>query len=81
MKEDYCKSRACIIAWGDTALETMEKKVCPKNGHSWGKPQVVGLKWKCTSMPTSVKKHDHPREYKVRDVRGEWHVQCKTALC
>ena len=24
---------------------------------------------------TAVNKHDYPTEYKVRDKRGEWHVQ------
>jgi hypothetical protein len=37
---------------------------------------VALLKWKCTGTPTAVNKHDYPTEYKVRDKRGEWHVQC-----
>ncbi len=67
MKEDYCKSNACIVTWDDTALEMMEKEMHPKNGLFWGKPQVVRLKWRCTGMPTSVKKHEYLTEYKVKD--------------
>jgi hypothetical protein len=26
--------------------------------------------------PTRVDKHDYPTEYRVKDKRGEWHVQC-----
>ncbi len=32
--------------------------------------------WKCTGTPTAINKHDYPTEYKVRDNRGVWHVQC-----
>jgi hypothetical protein len=37
-------ARAALAAWDNTALEMMEKKVHPKNGLFWGKPQVVQLK-------------------------------------
>jgi hypothetical protein len=76
MKENYCKSSAHVVVWDNTVLEMMKKKVRPKNGLFWGKPQVVQLKWKCTGTPTSVKKHDYLTEYKVKDRQGEWHVQC-----
>ena len=46
------------------------------NGLFWGEPQVVRLGWKCTGTPTRVDKHDYPTEYRVKDKRGEWHVQC-----
>jgi hypothetical protein len=75
MKVDYRESSTCIVAWDSTALEIQEKKEHPKNGLFWGKPQVVRLKWKCTGMPTTVKKHDYPTDYRVKDRRGEWHVQ------
>jgi hypothetical protein len=52
------------------------KNVRPVNGLFWGKPQVVRLRWKCTGTPTAVNKHDYPTEYRVKDKRGEWHVQC-----
>jgi len=45
------------------------------NGLFWGERQVVRLRWKCTGTPTAVKKHDYPTKYKVRDKRGDWHVQ------
>ncbi len=32
--------------------------------------------WKCTGIPTAVNKHDYLTEYKVRDKRDVWHVQC-----
>ncbi len=37
---------------------------------------MVRLRWKCTGTPTAVNKHDYPTEYRVKDKRGEWHVQC-----
>ena len=37
---------------------------------------MVRLWWRCTGTPTAVKKHDYPTEYRVRDKRGDWHVQC-----
>jgi hypothetical protein len=50
------------------------------NGLFWGEPQVVRLRWKCTGTPTAVNKHDYWTEYKVRDKRGLWHVQCNCIL-
>jgi hypothetical protein len=76
MKADNCKSSTCIVAWSNTVLEMQENKVSPKNGLFWGKPQVVRLKWKCTGMPTAIKTHDNMPGYRVKDTRGEWHVQC-----
>jgi hypothetical protein len=29
-----------------------------------------------TPTPTRVDKHDYPTEFKVKDNKGEWHVQC-----
>jgi hypothetical protein len=52
----------------------------PKNGLFWGKLQVVWLKWKCTSMPTTVNKHDYPTKNRVKDRRNEGHVQCNCIL-
>ena len=53
------------------------KNVRPVNGLFGGEPQVVRLRWKCTCTPTAVNKHaDYPTEYRVKDKRGEWHVQC-----
>ena len=52
------------------------KNVRPVNGLFWGEPQVVRLRWKCTCTPTAVNKHDYPTEYRVKDKRSEWHVQC-----
>ena len=46
------------------------------NGLFWDEQQVVRLRWKCTGTPTAVKKHDYLMEYKLRDKRGDWHVQC-----
>jgi hypothetical protein len=80
MKMDYHESSARVVACDDTVLEMQEKKVRPKNGLFWGKPQVVRLKWKCTGVPTTVNKHDYPTEYWVKDKRGEWHVQCDCIL-
>ena len=38
---------------------------------------MVWLRWKCTGTPTApVNKHDYPTEYRVKDKKGEWHVQC-----
>jgi hypothetical protein len=62
--------------WDDTALEMQVKNVCPVNGLFWGEPHVVRLRWKCMGTPTAVNKHDYLTEYKVRDKRGVWHVQC-----
>ena len=75
MGEDYRESSACVVAWDDTALEMQRQNVRPLNGLFWGERQVVRLRWKCTGTPTAVKKHDYPTEYKVRDKRGDWHVQ------
>ena len=52
------------------------KNVRPVNGLFGGEPQVVRLRWKCTCTPTALNKHDYPTEYRVKDKRGEWHVQC-----
>jgi hypothetical protein len=75
MKDDYHKSSAHVVPWDDTALE-MYKKVHPKNGLFWGKPQVVQIKWKYTGMPNAENKHDYLMEYRVKDKRGELHMQC-----
>ena len=48
----------------------------PMNGLFWGEPQVMRLRWKCTCTPTAVNKHNYPTEYRVKDKRSEWHVQC-----
>jgi hypothetical protein len=76
MGAEYRESSSRVVAWDDTALEMQAKNVRPVNGLFWGEPQVARLKWKCTGTPTAVNKHDYPTEYKVRDKRGEWHVQC-----
>ena len=76
MGEEYRESSARVVAWDDTALEMQQKQVRPKNGLFWGETQVVRLRWKCTGTPTAVNKHDYPTEYKVKDKKGEWHVQC-----
>jgi hypothetical protein len=58
------------------------KNVGPVNGLFWGEPQVVWLRlrWKCTDTPPTVNKYDYPTEYRVKDKRGEWHVQCDCIL-
>jgi hypothetical protein len=76
MGAEYRESSSRVVAWDDTALEMQAKNVRPVNGLFWGEPQVARLKWKCTGTPTAVNKHDYPTEYKVRDKRGERHVQC-----
>jgi hypothetical protein len=76
MGAEYRESSSRVVAWDDTALEMQAKNVRPVNGLFWGEPQVARLKWKCTGTPTAVNKHDYPTEYKVRDKRGVWHVQC-----
>ena len=49
-----------VVAWDDKVLEMQAKKLRSKNGLLWGEPEVlVWLKWKCTGVPTAVKKkHD-----------------------
>ncbi len=76
MGMEYRESSSRVVAWDDTALEMQVKNVCPVNGLFWGEPHVVRLRWKCMGTPTAVNKHDYPTEYKVRDKRGVWHVQC-----
>ena len=76
MGEEYRESSSRVVAWDDTALEMQAKNVRPVNGLFWGEPQVARLKWKCTGTPTAVNKHDYPTEYKVRDKKGEYQVQC-----
>ncbi len=76
MGAEYRESSSRIVAWDNTALEMQAKNVRLLNGLFWGEPQVARLMWKCTGIPTAVNKHDYPTEYKVRDKRGEWHVQC-----
>jgi hypothetical protein len=76
MDTEYRESSSRVVAWDDTALAMQAKNVRPVNGLFWGEPQVARLMWKCTGTPTAVNKHDYPTEYKVRDKRGEWHVQC-----
>jgi len=76
MGTEYRESSSCGIAWDDTALVMQAKNVHPVNGLFWGEPQVARLMWKCTGTPTAVNKHDYLTEYKVRDNRGVWHVQC-----
>jgi len=76
MGKNYRESSAHVVAWDDTALEMQRQNVRPLNGLFWGKQQLVRLRWKCTGTPTAVKKHNYLTEYKVRDKRGVWHVQC-----
>ena len=76
MGAEYRESSSRVVACEDTALEMQAKNVRPVKGLFWGEPQVARLKWKCTGTPTAVNKHDYPTEYKVRDKRGVWHVQC-----
>ena len=76
MGTEYRESSSRVVAWDDTALEMQAKNVRPVNGLFWGEPQVARLKWKCTGTPTAVNKHDYPTEYKVRDKKGEYQVQC-----
>ena len=76
MGGEYRESSSLVIAWDDTVLEMQAKNVRPVNGLFWGEPQVVRLRWKCTGTPTAVNKHDYLTEYRVRDKRGEYHVQC-----
>jgi hypothetical protein len=76
MGAEYRESSSRVVAWDDTALAMQAKNVRPVNGLFWGEPQVARLMWKCTGTPTAVNKHDYPTEYKVRDKRGVWHVQC-----
>jgi hypothetical protein len=76
MTDDNRQSCAHIIAWDNTALEMQAKKVHPKNGFFWGKPQVARLKWKCTGTPTTVNKHNYPTEYSMCDKQEKWHTQC-----
>jgi hypothetical protein len=76
MGAEYRESSSRVVAWDDTALEMQVKNVRPVNGLFWGEHQVVRLRWKCTGTPTAVNKHDYPTEYKVRDKKGVWHVQC-----
>jgi hypothetical protein len=72
----YRESSSRVVAWDDTVLAMQAKNVRPIDGLFWGEPQVARLMWKCTGTPTAVNKHDYPTEYKVRDKRGVWHVQC-----
>jgi hypothetical protein len=76
MGAEYRESSSRVVAWDDTALAMQAKNVRPVNGLFWGEPQVARLMWKCTGTPTAVNKHDYPTEYKVRDNRGVWHMQC-----
>jgi hypothetical protein len=76
MGAEYRESSSRVIAWDDTALAMQAKNVHPVNGLFWGELQVARLMWKCTGTPTAVNKHDYPTEYRVKDKRGEWHVQC-----
>jgi len=76
MGENYHESSARVVAWDDTALEMQQQNVRPLNGIFWGERQMVRLRWKCTGTPNAVNTHDYPTEYKVRDKRGDWHVQC-----
>ena len=76
MGENYRESSARVVTWDDRALEMQRQNVHPLNGLFWGERQVVRLQWKCTGTPTAVNKHDYLTEYKVRDRRGDWHVQC-----
>ena len=76
MGAEYRESSSHVIAWDDTVLAMQAKNVRPVNGLFWGEPQVARLMWKCTGTPTAINKHDYPTEYKVRDNRGVWHVQC-----
>jgi hypothetical protein len=76
MGVEYRKSSAHVVALDDTALEMQAKNVRPMNGLFWGEPQVVRLRWKCTGTHTHNDKHNYPTEYKVKDKKGVWHVQC-----
>jgi hypothetical protein len=76
MGAEYRESSSRVVAWDDTVLAMQAKNVRPVNGLFWGEPQVARLMWKCTGTPTAVNKHDYLTEYKVRDNRGVWHVQC-----
>ena len=76
MCAEYHKSSSRVVAWDNTALEMQAKNVRPMNGLFWGKLQVVRLRWKCTGTPTAMNKHNYSTEYRVKDKRSEWHVQC-----
>ena len=76
MGAEYRESSSRVVAWDDTALAMQAKNVRPVNGLFWGEPQVARLMWKCMGTPTAVNKQDYPTEYRVKDKRGEWHVQC-----
>ena len=76
MGAEYRESSSRVVAWDDTALAMQAKNVRPVNGLFWGEPQVARLMWKCTGTPTAINKHDYPTEYKVRDKKGEYQVQC-----
>jgi hypothetical protein len=74
--QHYHEGSACIIVWDNMVQEMEGKKVYPKNGLYWGKPQVEYLKWKCTGTPIAVDKLNYPRPlaHPVK-MRGEWHTQ------
>jgi hypothetical protein len=44
MGQHYHVGSACVITWDNTVQEMEGKKVYPKNGLYWGKPQVAYLK-------------------------------------
>ncbi len=75
MKDNYHEGSACVIAWDDMVQEMEGKKVHPKHGLFWGKPQVVYLKWKCTGTFIVIDKLNYHMPYWVK-ILGEWHMQC-----
>jgi hypothetical protein len=63
MKDNYHEGSACVIAWDDMVQEMEGKKVHPKHGLFWGKPQVVYLKWKCTGTFIVIDKLNYHMPY------------------
>jgi len=80
LKNGYSASSHCAVAYDDVAQEIQEKKIRPEHKLFVGAPQVVRIKWECTSA-TTIFKCDYPIEYVVVDSKGSRkNRQCNSVL-
>jgi hypothetical protein len=76
LKDGYSASSHRAIAYDDVAQEMQEKKILPEHKLYWGAPQVVRLKWECTTTTTIIKR-DYEIDYVNVDSKGRKNRQCQ----
>ncbi len=79
MGDIYSPTYHCVIAYDNITQEMFAKQTRSNNKLLGGAPQVVHLKWECTSIPT-IFKHEHPIDYVGVDANGRRNHQCSTII-